>query len=85
MWMPKAKKEGRRSGASHKGKSTEKRCMGRRYSKRSEENIQNTERSIDKHRNRKGRYTQRHNSKSTPRQRHNRNVYGLEDGSKIWI
>jgi len=37
--MPKAKEEGRRSSMPHKEKSTEKRCMDRRYSKRSKENI----------------------------------------------
>ena len=41
--------------------------------------------SYNGHRNRKGGYTQRHNSKSTPRQWCNRDVYGLKDGSKIWI
>ena len=55
--MPKAKKEGRRSCVPYKGKSTAKRCTGRRYSKRSEENVQNTEGGMDRHRNKKGRYT----------------------------
>ena len=55
--MPKAKKEGRRSSTSHKGKSIAKRYIGRRYSKRSEENVQNTEGGMDRHRNKKGRYT----------------------------
>jgi len=81
--MLKAKEEERRSGMPYKGKSTAKRCMGRRYSKRSEENVQNTERSIDRYRNRKGGYTQRCNSKSAPRQQCNRDIYRLEDGSKI--
>ena len=54
--MPKAKEKGRRSGTPHKGKSTTRQGIGKRYSKRSEENVQNTERSIDGHRNRKGRY-----------------------------
>ena len=54
--MPKAKEKGRRSGTPHKGKSTTRQGIGRRYSKRSEENVQNTERSIDGHRNRKGGY-----------------------------
>ena len=54
--MPKAKEKGRRSGTLYKGKSAARQGTGRRYSKRSEENIQNTERSIDRHRNRKGRY-----------------------------
>jgi len=81
--MPKAKEEERRSSTPYKEKSIAKRYMGRRYSKRSEENIQNTERSIDRYRNRKGGYTQRCNSKSAPRQQRNRNVYGLEDSSKI--
>jgi len=81
--MPKAKEKGKRSSVLHKGKSIARQGTGRRYSKRSEENIQNTERSIDEHRNRKGRYAQRHNSKSTSRQRRNRDVYGLEDSSKI--
>ena len=80
--MPKAKEKGRRSGMPHKGKSTARQGIGRRYSKRSEENIQNTERSMDRHRNRKGGYTQRHNSKSAPRQRCNGDVYRLKDDSK---
>ena len=50
--MSKVKEKGRRSGMSHKGKSTARQGTGRRHSKRSEENIQNTERSIDEHRNR---------------------------------
>ena len=65
--MFKAKEKGRKSGVSHKGKSTARQGMGRRYSKRSKENIQNTERSMNGHRNRKDGYVQRHNSKSTPR------------------
>ena len=81
--MLKAKEEERRSGMPYKGKSTAKRRTGRRYSKRSEKNVQNTKRSIDRHRNRKGGYARRHNSKSTPRQWHNRNIYGSEDSSKI--
>ena len=83
--MLKAKEKGRRSGTLFKGKSAARQGTGRRYSKRSEENIQNTERSMDRHRNRKDGYAQRHNSKNTPRQQHNRDVYRLEDGSKIWI
>ena len=50
--MPKAKEKGRRSSIPHKGKNTVRQGISRRYSKRSEENIQNTERSIDEHRNR---------------------------------
>ena len=45
--MPKAKEKERRSSMPHKGISTARQGMGRRYSKRSEENIQNTERSMD--------------------------------------
>jgi len=65
--MPKAKEKGRRSSMPHKGKSAARQGMGRRYSKRSEENVQNTERSMNRHRNRKGRYVQRYDSKSAPR------------------
>ena len=54
--MSKAKEKGKRSSTPHKGKSIARQGTGRRYNKRSEENIQNTERSIDRHRNRKGRY-----------------------------
>ena len=56
VWMSKAKEKGKRSSTPHKGKSIARQGTGRRYNKRSEENIQNTERSIDRHRNRKGRY-----------------------------
>jgi len=51
------KEKGRRSGIPHKGKSTTRQGMDRRYSKRSKENVQNTERSMNGHRNRKGKYT----------------------------
>ena len=54
--MPKAKEEGKRSGTPHKEKSTAKRYTGRRYSKRSKENIQNTKGGMDGHKNRKGGY-----------------------------
>ena len=54
--MSKAKEKGRRSSTPYKGKSAARQGMGRRYSKRSEENVQNTERSIDGYRNRKGGY-----------------------------
>ena len=47
VWMPKVKEKGRRSGVLHKGKSTARQGMDRRYSKRSEEKVQNTERSMD--------------------------------------
>jgi len=83
--MLKAKEKGRRSSTLYKGKSAARQGTGRRYSKRSEENIQNTERSMDRHRNRKDGYAQRHNSKSAPKQWCNRDIYGSEDGSKIWI
>jgi len=53
--MSKAKEKGKRSGVPHKGKSTARQGTGRRYSKRSEENVQNTERSMDRYRNRKSR------------------------------
>jgi len=65
--MPKAKEKGKRSGTPHKEKSAARQDIGRRYSKRSEENVQNTERSMDRHRNRKDGYVQRCNSKSAPR------------------
>ena len=68
MWISKVKEKGRRSGVPHKGKSTTRQSIGKRYSKRSEEKVQNTKRSVDRHRNRKGRYVRRHNSKSAPRQ-----------------
>ena len=55
--MPKAKEKERRSSTSYKGKSAARQGMGRRYSKRSEENIQNIKRSMDGYRNRKGGYT----------------------------
>ena len=38
--MPKAKEKERRSGMPYKGKSIARQGMGRRYNKRSEENIQ---------------------------------------------
>ena len=60
VWMPKAKEKERRSSMPHKGKSAVRQGMGRRYSKRSKENVQNTERSMDRYRNRKGGYAQRH-------------------------
>jgi len=66
--MSKVKEKEKRSSMPHKGKNAARQGMGRRHSKRSEENVQNTERSIDGHRNRKGGYIQRYNSKSTPRQ-----------------
>ena len=37
--MPKVKKRGRRNGMPHKGKSIARQGIGRRYSKRSEENV----------------------------------------------
>ena len=40
----------------HKEKNAARQGMGRRHSKRSEKNVQNTERSMDGHRNRKGGY-----------------------------
>ena len=54
--MSKVKEKEKRSSMPHKGKNAARQGMGRRHSKRSEKNVQNTEGGIDGHRNRKGRY-----------------------------